>query len=96
MNNKDLTYSILKKPLFTEKSSGQQERFNTYSFVVAPWATKVQVRQAVESLFGVHVTKVNTQNVPGKVKRLAGVQGRTSGWKKALVTLKEGEAIELA
>ncbi len=96
MNSKDLIFTILKKPLFTEKSSSQQERFNTYSFVVASGATKVQVRQAVESLFGVHVTKVNTQNVPGKVKRLAGVQGRTSGWKKALVTLKEGEAIELA
>ncbi len=95
MDGKELYYDVLERLVFTEKSSRQQERHNAYTFRVANWANKIQIKQAVEKLFDVKVLKVRTQNVPGKVKRLGGVQGRTSGWKKAVVTLKEGDAIQL-
>ncbi len=96
MSDRTEHYEILRKLVFTEKSSGQQERSNAYTFRVADGANKIQIREAVEKLFGVKVVKVRTQNVPGKIRRLGGVQGRTTGWKKAIVTLKEGDAIQLA
>ena len=93
----DLTqhYAILKRPVFTEKSTRLQERDNCYVFEVAAGANKVEIRKAVEAIFDVHVLKVNTQNVPGKMRRFGSGYGRTPAWKKAMVTIKEGEAISL-
>ncbi|HEV3153635.1 MAG TPA: 50S ribosomal protein L23 [Candidatus Baltobacteraceae bacterium] len=89
---------VIVSPRITEKSManalGQQ-----YSFVVHPHATKTQIRHAIEEIFGVNVIKVNTVNVGGKSKmfarRGAKTQGRTKDIKKAIVTLKPGQKIEL-
>ena len=89
---------VILSPRITEKSMtnalGQQ-----YSFVVHPQATKTQIRHAIEEIFGVNVVKVNTVNVGGKTKtfarRGARTEGRTKDYKKAVVTLKPGQKIEL-
>lgn len=86
-------YGVLLEPLITEKSTGQKEE-GRYSFRVHPDANKKSVREAVEKIFNVHVTKVNTSVVPGKWKRVRFRPGLTAEWKKATVTLKEGEKIE--
>ena len=96
MADSSIHYDIIRRPLFTEKGSRQQERNNTYAFQVHSGANKVEIRQAVEAIFGVKVKKVRTMNVMGKLKRVGASYGRTSDWKKALVTLVEGEAIQLA
>ena len=96
MADLSIHYDIIKRPLFTEKGSRLQERLNTYSFQVHPGANKVEIRQAVEAIFGVKVQKVRTMSVMGKLKRVGASYGRTSDWKKALVTLSEGEALQLA
>mgnify|MGYP002966327966 FL=1 len=66
-----------------------------YTFRVPLAATKIQIRQAVEQIFKVKVQAVNTMRYEGKLKRMGRTQGRRSDWKKAVVTLKPGEAIEL-
>jgi large subunit ribosomal protein L23 len=86
---------ILRKPLLTEKATVARETSNEYAFEVDARANKLQIKQAVESLFDVKVLKVRTISMKGKVKRLGIHQGRRSHWKKALVTLAEGETIEL-
>lgn len=86
---------ILLQPLLTEKITGLREKSNTVGFVVHPEANRVQVKQAVESLLKVKVEKVNLMNVRGKMKRLGRFAGRRSDWKKAFVTLKEGEKLEM-
>lgn len=86
---------ILVQPLLTEKITGLREKGNTVGFVVHPEANRVQVKQAVESLLKVKVEKVNLMNVRGKMKRLGRFAGRRSDWKKAFVTLKEGEKLEM-
>jgi large subunit ribosomal protein L23 len=96
MADLSIHYDIIKRPLFTEKGSRLQERLNTYSFQVHSGANKIEIRQAVEAIFGVKVQKVRTMSVMGKLKRVGASYGRTSDWKKALVTLSEGEAIQLA
>jgi len=88
-------YHIIRRPLFTEKGSYLQERNNTYAFEVAPEANKVQIRQAVETIWSVHVESVRTQMVPGKYKRFGTSVGKTSVWKKALIKVREGDAIQL-
>ena len=95
MANPNLYYGILRKPLITEKTTGMQEFQNKYAFRVADGATKNEIRKAVETLFEVAVTKVNVQTVPGKYRRILGRPGRTSNWRKAIVTLKEGDSIDL-
>ena len=85
---------IIKRPLITEKSSRQKEAVNQIAFVVDPRANKIQVRQAVEKLFKVKVKAVHTLNLKGKRKRMGRFFGWQSDWKKAIVTLKEGERIE--
>ena len=78
------------RPIVTEKTSiGYQER-GEYTFEVHPDATKPQIRQAVEQLFGVKVTNVWTSNQRGKTKRMGKTTGRRHHWKKAIVTLREG------
>ena len=89
-----LPQEVLKRPLITERTSELSERFNQIAFEVAPTASKSQVRNAVETIYGVNVDRVRTMIVPGKLKRRGTDIGRTSKWKKALVTLKEGEVID--
>lgn len=85
---------ILIRPIVTEKSTALMEQ-GKYTFRVPLAATKIQIRQAVEQLFKVKVQAVNTMRYEGKLKRMGRTQGRRSDWKKAVVTLKPGEAIEL-
>ena len=85
---------ILIRPIVTEKSTAMMEK-GKYTFRVPLAATKIQIRQAVEQIFKVKVQAVNTMRYEGKLKRMGRTQGRRSDWKKAVVTLKPGEAIEL-
>lgn len=85
---------ILIRPIATEKSTALMEQ-GKYTFRVPLAATKIQIRQAVEQIFKVKVQAVNTMRYEGKLKRMGRTQGRRSDWKKAVVTLKPGEAIEL-
>ncbi|MDF0667813.1 MAG: 50S ribosomal protein L23 [Nitrospira sp.] len=89
------SHRVLIRPLLTEKITGLREKTNTVGFAVHPDANRIQIRQAVETLLKVKVDKVNIMNIRGKVKRLGRFSGRRSDWKKALVTLKEGEKLEL-
>ena len=87
-------YDIIKKPVITERSMmGAQD--NKYTFEVARDANKYQIKDAVEELFNVKVTSVNTINVKPKTKRVRYVAGKTRQWKKAIVTLAEGDSIEI-
>ena len=96
MTNPHQYYKIIRRPVITEKSTNLQELRNQYSFEVHPKTNKSEVRKAIETLFDVKVKKVNIINMPSKLKRILGRPGRTAPWKKAVVTLHEGEAIELA
>lgn len=88
-------HAVLVQPLLTEKITALRERTNTVGFIVHPSANRLQVKQAVEALLKVKVEKVNVLNVRGKVKRLGRFSGKRSDWKKAFVTLKKGEKLEL-
>ena len=88
-------YGIVEKPLVTEKSTVLQDIRNHYTFKVRPDANKSEVKKAVESLFKVHVEKVRIIRMPGKQKRILGRPGHTPPWKKALITLRKGETIEI-
>jgi len=89
---------ILLRPIVSEKMTEQGERLNKYAFVVNPKANKLQIKQAVEHFYGVRVIDVNTMNYKGKVRRKytkSGViYGRTNKFKKAIVTLAEGDTID--
>ena len=88
---KDPTEIII-RPLLTEKSV-ELQRLNKYTFEVAKDATKVEIRKAVEALGRCEVEKVNTLLVKGKLRRTRRGSGRTPDWKKAVVTLRTGEAL---
>jgi len=88
--------SVLRKPLLTEKVAAAQDAHNQYAFVVDPTANKVEIKRAVEKKYEVIVVGVQTMNVRGKIKRLGRFAGRRPNWKKAIVTLKKGQSIELA
>jgi large subunit ribosomal protein L23 len=83
------------RPLITEKSSAAYQERGEYTFEVHPDATKPQIRQAVEQLFGVKVTGVWTSNQRGKTKRVGTTSGKRPNWKKAIVTLRDGDTIEI-
>ena len=85
---------VIIRPIVTEHSYDQMEN-NVSAFEVAKDSNKVEIRQAVEAIFNVTVTKVNTLNVKPKPKRVRYQVGQTRTWKKAMVTLKEGDSIEL-
>jgi large subunit ribosomal protein L23 len=85
---------VLRKPLITEKSTALIED-NKYTFQVDPRANKTEIKQAVESIFNVKVEKVNTMNVKGRMKRVRNIRGRTPDTKKAIITLKKGDKIEI-
>ena len=88
------TYDIIRNPVITEKSTFASE-YNKIVFDVARWATKPEIKRAVETLFSVKVKSVNTLVRKGKIKRFRGVAGRQSDVKKAIVTLEEGHAIDV-
>jgi large subunit ribosomal protein L23 len=88
-------YQIIKRPLLTEKSDLLREDRNQYCFEVDVEATKHDVKQAIEGLFGVRVTKVRMQNRQGKLKRMGRTAGRRAAWKKAFVSLAADDHIEL-
>ncbi|MBQ3106374.1 MAG: 50S ribosomal protein L23 [Eggerthellaceae bacterium] len=85
---------VIIRPIITEHSFDMMEE-NTYTFEVAKDANKVEIRQAIEAIFNVSVVKVNTLNVKSKPKRVRYQLGRTRTWKKAMVTLKAGDTIEI-
>lgn len=89
---------ILKKPLLTEKVAQITEKLNRYAFIVDPRANKIQIKTAIEAMYGVNITAVNTMRYVGKLKsrntKAGLVQGRSATVKKAIVTLKDGETID--
>lgn len=87
-------YDVLLSPVITEKSTMVSEH-NQVTFKVPLDATKTEIRQAVEMVFEVKVTAVNTLRVKGKTKRFRGIKGRRSDQKKAMVTLAEGQSIDV-
>lgn len=88
-------FDVLIKPLLTEKITGLQEQANRIAFVVKKNASKIEVRHAVESALKVKVKTVNVMNVLGKKKRQGRFLGKRPDWKKAIVTLREGEKLDL-
>ncbi len=86
-------YTVIRRPLITEKGLAVKETEGTLVFDVAPTATKIQVKEAVEALFKVRVAAVRTSNVPGKERRRGRYAGFRPDWKKAYVRLKAGEKL---
>ena len=86
--------TIILEPVITEKTARRREVKNEVTFKVARNANKIEIRNAVEELFDVSVRRVRTMAVRGKVKRLGRFEGRRASWKKAIVTLREGDTIE--
>jgi large subunit ribosomal protein L23 len=86
-------YQILKKPVITEKSVDARERARTLCFQVDPHATKVEIREAVQTIFKVKVDSVRTAIYHGKTRRRGRTVGRRPDWKKAFVKLQAGEKI---
>lgn len=91
---KERMYDIVRAPVITEKATMGSEH-NQVTFKVPLDASKPEIKAAIEGLFGVKVRAVNTMRVKGKTKRFRGVVGRRSDWKKAIVTLAEGQSIDV-
>ncbi len=88
-------HQIIIRPVVTEKTTDQQADDNQYSFQVHRQANKIDIRKAVEMVFGVRVSKVRTQVVRGDLRRVGLYRGRTAAWKKAIVTLHADDSIDL-
>ena len=88
-------HELLQRPLYTEKGLNLKDKENKIIFRVKKSANKSEIKKAVEKIFKVKVADVNTINVLGKKKRVGKFSGKTSDWKKAIVTLKKGEKLEL-
>ncbi|TLY18383.1 MAG: 50S ribosomal protein L23 [Nitrospirae bacterium] len=88
-------HDVLLRPLLTEKITAMRESGNKVGFVVRSEANRIQIKRAVESALKVRVDRVNVLNVMGKTKRLGRFAGKKPDWKKAIVTLKEGEKLEM-
>ena len=86
---------IIRRPLVTEKSTQANEETNKVTFVVRRDANKIEIKRAVEEVFGVSVLGVRTLNNRGKKKRVGAREGRKPDWKKAVVSLREGDRIDL-
>lgn len=86
---------VLLKPVLSEKSVVIKDNENRYTFKVNPKANKVDIKKAVESMFKVKVEAVRTMNYEGKMHRVGRYEGRRGEWKKAIVTVKEGQKIDL-
>lgn len=93
------TSEVLIRPRVTEKANAQMEKSNRYTFVVDKRANKEEIKVAVEEFYNVKVAKVNTSNTPAKTKsrytKTGFVSGRKQGFKKAIVTLVDGDMIDL-
>ncbi|TBR10568.1 MAG: 50S ribosomal protein L23 [Lysobacter sp.] len=94
MNDAKL-YSIIRAPRISEKTARLQEISNQYVFEVSTEANKTEIKAAVEKLFGVNVRAVNVVNVKGKAKAFKFRMGRRADWRKAYVTLAEGQSIDV-
>jgi large subunit ribosomal protein L23 len=88
-------HRIVVRPIVTEKSSAAYQDRGEYTFEVHVDATKPQIRRAIEELFGVHVTGVWTSQQRGRTRRMGRTMGRRPNWKKAIVTLREGDTIDI-
>lgn len=88
-------HAVLVRPLLTEKMTALRETSNQVGFLVRADANRVQIKQAIESLLKVKVERVNVMTVKGKIKRLGRFSGKRSDWKKAIVTLKKGEKLDI-
>lgn len=88
-------HDVIVRPVVTEKSHQLLDRLSAYTFVVAKDANKIEIARAVEKQFNVKVKDVRTMRYAGKQKRVGARTGRKPSWKKAVVTLVEGDAIEL-
>ena len=88
-------YSVIIRPLVTEKGTFQAQALNAYAFHVNPAANKAQIKQAIERIYGVEVLEVRTANRRGKPRRIGYKTGKTSRWKKAVVVLHEDHHIDL-
>jgi large subunit ribosomal protein L23 len=95
MTNVDKSYQIIVRPIVTEKATDDTGRRNAYAFRVPRDANKIEIRKAVERLFEVKVLSVNTLTVRGKWKIRGRSIGRSQEWKKAMVTLQEGQTIDV-
>jgi large subunit ribosomal protein L23 len=88
-------YEILIRPFLTEKMTALRETANQVGFIVRADANRVEIKRAVEASLKVKVDRVNVMNVMGKIKRLGRFAGKRPDWKKAIVTLKEGEKLDM-
>jgi len=88
-------YTIIKRPIVTEKSTLATDHQNAYTFWVDMRANKIEIRQAIETIFKVKVVKICTQIRKGKSRRVRATWGRQPNWKRAVVTLPEGQKIEM-
>lgn len=86
---------VIIRPVVTEKSYGEMDQANRYTFVVHKSANKTEIKQAVEEIWGVRVAKVNTLNRKGKTKRFGLIMGKRRDEKRAMVTLVEGDSIDI-
>jgi len=86
---------IVKGPIITEKLDKAREHYHHYSFLVAREANKTEIRHAIEKLFKVNVTEVRTAIVRGKTKHVGKTIGKRPNWKRAVISLKEGQSIDL-
>ncbi len=87
-------YEIIKAPIITEQSTNLIESTNTYTFKVDKRANKIEIKNAIEAIFDVTVLRVNTINVRKKFKRMGRHEGYTAGYKKAMVTILDGQKID--
>ena len=89
-----MKFKLLKQPHLTEKTWSQKELSNQVTFKVEVSANKIEIKKAVQDVFNVTVLNVNTIKTQGKIKRMGRFEGRRPNWKKAIITLKEGDRIE--
>ena len=89
------TYHVLRGPMLTEKGTLMKETENKVLFRVARSANKIEIKQAIEEIFKVKVDRVTTMNCKGKTKRMGRYEGKRPDWKKAIVTLKKGEKLDI-
>ncbi|MEW6072445.1 MAG: 50S ribosomal protein L23 [Planctomycetota bacterium] len=95
MTTLEQSYQLIRKPVITEKATGATVTHNAYTFRVPVAANKIEIRGAVQRLFGVRVVKVNTLRTKPKWRRRGRSLGQTRAWKKAIVVLQEGQNLEL-
>lgn len=96
MANPNQYFDVIRRPLVTEKSTAMQGMRNQFTFEVSADTNKVEVRKAIETLFSVKVLKVNIVSMPSKARRMFGRPGQTKPWKKAVVTLRKGDSIDVS